>query len=356
MDDREARLDRYSFSRASNYLRCPRAYYYRYGRKLLPIYNSPYLTRGTLVHAGLEAATTAQFNGERGAAVESAAIARIFDENAEYKKDPFIAGLIEADPEFEDGIDEVGTLAENVCIRVIRTFDLGGDRWETITLNFKPLIEYDFEVEVQGVKIHCKVDWIVRDTETGLIYEADFKTRKSFTSQEDDEMNAQHPMYMYALRQHGIHVDGSMTWQIKASEPKVPKLNKPTKNKPVAMSRSAISSNWETYKEALVAADLDPAEYEEMEGKLSQFEQLDQMLRTETECKTIWDEYTDLLRLMHGEPESLIKTRVLNPRVCKGCEYRDLCMEEARGKDIPENEYRLFGVTTQEQRLAASDD
>lgn len=354
-DDQESRLERYSFSRAGSFLRCPKAYDYRYNQKLLPIYNAPYLTRGTLIHGGLEAATLAQFHGMRGQDVRDAACVRIGELIKEYMADPFITALLEAGDEnpTEDGglrgeMNGLAMLAGSITDRVIRKYELDGDRWETIVFDGKPLIEKDLCVEIAGLPVHCKVDWVVRDTQTGLVYETDFKTRKTFQSTEDDEWNAQHAMYMHALRLYGIHVDGSMTWQIRASEPKVPKLNKPTKKAPVAMARSAIASNWETYEAALLEAGLDPADYAEMEDKLSDFEQLDQTLRTEQECFNIWNDRIDLLyNMVEG---TLPKTRVLNPRTCKTCEYSELCMEQVRGHNIPESEYHLFGLTTREQR------
>ncbi len=366
-EDREARLERFSFSRGGSHLRCPKADDYRYNQKLLPMSDAFQLTRGTMIHAGLEAANRAQFAGERGEAVTKAALEKIEELHDGYLLDPFIAMLIEGDP--DDTENEAGEtlrneyhglmrLSQNVCERVIKKNGFDTGRWETIVYDNpghkqhgEPMIEFDMEIVVDGLPIHCKIDWVVRDTDTGLVYECDYKTRKQFTKYEDDEYNAQHPMYMYALAQYGVHVDGSMTFQIKAAVPNEPKLNKPTKKVPVAMSRTAIATDWKTYREALIKVDLDPADYLDMKDKLREFELVHPILRTPEECHSVWRDQTRLLLRLHKG--DLPTTRVLNPRTCKGCEYSELCMEELREKKIPENELHLFGLTSRQQRLDA---
>ena len=349
--DRESRLERYSFSRGGSYLRCPKAHDYRYGQKLLPMVDAFQLTRGTMIHGGLEAATLAQCGGARGKGVTTAAIDKIQEMHDEFLLDPFVAALAAESEELRNEYHGLMRLSQNVCERVIKKHGLDTGRWETVMLDGEPLIEFDMEIQVDGLPVHCKVDWVVKDTDTGLVYEADFKTRKQFTSESDDEYNAQHPMYMYALGQYGVHIDGSMTFQIKAAVPNIPKLNKPTKKVPVAMSRTAIASNWETYSQALLDEGLEPGDYLDMKDKLGKFEVMHMVLRTKEECHAIWRDQTDLLLAIHDN--DVPTTRVLNPRTCKGCEFKELCMEELRGHEITPNELHLFGLTNREQRRVA---
>lgn len=352
-DEREARLERYSFSRAATYLMCPKMHDFRYVQKLLPIRDNPYLTRGQLIHIGLENATKAHYQQYRGVDVIHAADAAILDKHKEQLNEPLLAALIDENPDIEDEFVQLMQLCQNIVKRVILAHGLDGDRWETIEYKGEPLIEYDFEVMFDGLAIHHKIDWVVYDNETKLVYEADFKTRKQFLKHEDDEYNAQHPMYMHALREHGIDVDGSMTWQIKAAEPKKPVMNKTVKKGVRSMSRTAIATDWKTYHAALIEEGLDPNDYLAMRDKLSSFEQLDQTLRTNEECANIWSEYALLLSLLRDITQGAVflpTPRALNPRTCKGCEYADLCMEQVRGHDIPESEYKLFGLSTRKQR------
>ena len=348
-EEREARLERYSFSRGSGYLRCPKANDYRYTQKLLPMRDAFQLTRGSMIHAGLEAATRAQFAGERGDHVCDAAVTKVAEFHDEYLSDPFVASLVEDSEELQDVYQALKELSQSVCVRVINAHGLNTDRWETVSLKGVPLIEYDMEIVVDGLPVHCKVDWVVEDTNTGLVYECDFKTKKQFARHEDDVFNAQHPMYMYALAQYGIHVDGSMTFQIKAAVPDIPTLNKPTKKAPKVMSRRAITTNWVTYHEALIAEDLDPEDYLDMRDKLGDFERMHPIQRTMGECAAIWRDQVGLLLAIRDKTVPV--TRVLNPLTCNRCEYNELCMEELRGHVVPENELGLFGLTSRKQRL-----
>jgi len=355
-----SRFDRKSYSTVSAYLRCGYAHHLQFVERLLPINPQLYLTRGTLIHHGLEYALLAQFIGVRGQEVNRLCLEAIQEKFDEHVSNPLVAALCEEEPSVHEELNEILLVSASVANRAVDRGQLNTGRWRTLTTEqdgvLVPLIEFDIAVHIlepHDFWFHAKVDWAAEDTETGFSWTVDFKTRKALQSVEDDETNAQHGVYMQLLRHFGIDLNGSITWQIRAAVPKLPKLNKPTKKAPKAMARSAISSDWETYSQALCDNGLDPDDYLDMKDKLSVFDTQSRMFRGEQETKGMFTEFLTAATWL--ESGKLPVLRAMNTYNCKDCKYKDLCMERLRGKDIPMEEMGLFGLSTPSTRGEVTD-
>jgi hypothetical protein len=100
------------------------------------------------------------------------------------------------------------------------------------------------------------------------------------------------------------------------------------------MSRVVISTDWETYKAALLEAGLDPALYAAMEAKLKPFEKLSFTFRSPTEVKATWDDYQDALEDWQTHRHRGPFFRSLNAHNCQGCVYKEPCTEALRDGDV----------------------
>lgn len=351
--DLPPRLERYSYSRVGAYHNCPYAYHLQFGEGLLPVTDPTPMTKGTLSHVGWEAAIRAQALGiEPSKIILEVAEIAISDTWQEWRDDPFREAIFAESPELRDDADKLLSDALAIVDRTVRRSGLLEGQWETCRdPNGKLMVEYDVAVEIVSpvyFVFHGKVDWVAKHVPTGYVYEIDFKNRKHLTPTEDDECNAQHGVYQHLLRTLGIDVRGGITYQIRAEVPKLPKLNKPTKANPKAMARSAISTDWDTYQAALIAEGLDPNDYQDMRDKLSDFERLSFTLRTPEEAEGMWSEFVGMASLMAQNKLPIF--RRMNPYNCKGCSYKDLCMERLRGKRPAESEMKFFGLTTRKDR------
>jgi hypothetical protein len=220
-------------------------------------------------------------------------------------------------------------------------------RWETITLCGKPLVEYEMEIDMGNWNFSGRLDWVARDAETGHIWLIDFKSRKQMQPVEADETNMQMGVYQHFLAAKGIELVGTCTWQIRAAVPAIPKTNKNG-----TISRSACATDWETYSQAVVNAGFSVDDYIEMKEKLQDFERFSFTYRTLTEAHAMWVEASKILHRMRAGDLPIF--RAMNALNCRGCIYKDICMETLRGNDVSEIIHLSFTTTEQRQNDSES--
>lgn len=216
---------------------------------------------------------------------------------------------------------------------------------------FEPvLIEHKFEIPIRGIKNRLIGYWdaIVRGHDGHLwLLEHKFPQQR-FRTEEHLELDGQIGTYQYAARRLGYQVVGTMYNQLLGRLPATPKINKDG-----SLSRAAVYTDWETYRDYAVKLDLNPDDYLEMKEKLVDFKffQRNHIFRPPVETRLfardmerrVWDMQASKKHIYRSE--SFI--------TCGRCPYRELCLEDLKGGDteyIIENQYEPK-ISREEERL-----
>lgn len=276
--------------------------------------DAPALQLGTLVHAGI----AAHLNQET-------VFAQI-----ELVTQNYIENLpVEIDT---DEVWERSHTAYEIVMRLVEWLE--PYTWETLHIpnperpeNGLALIEQTLTVPLFGehrFKFIC--DWAAQQNNINWL--VDFKTRKYLSSDEHEETGLQYLSYVHGLRALGVAIQGVRIVQIRSDLPAQPSLNKDG-----SMSRRKISTDWATYKQALIDQGLDPADYSEMQDKLdTQWFKMTELVFSDEEVDAAWNEIiVPAAREMieHRGPYY----RSMTPWNCRYCAYREVCLSELRGYD-----------------------
>lgn len=306
-----------SYSQLACWNSCKKKWAYNYKERLVPRVDRPRLDLGSAVHAGI-AFQLRNPNDPMGAAM---GVSEFVHEKLEKK-------LTEAEEEaLMDIGDRATKLAEALYANILEK------KYSTYYHQSEPMVECKLEsplpiVGWEGFKGY--IDWVAVEEATGHVWLVDFKVRSSFQAQEAEEYSVQMAIYMALMRERGIDVRGSISWQVRDTPPKDPKMT--TKG---TMSKAKIATTWQHYRDCLIREGLDPADYEEeMKPKCDEIEwfRLSRAYRADAEIRNIWNEVvlptaTSIMRPQHH-------TRNLVFMSCRGCSYNELCLEELRGGDV----------------------
>jgi hypothetical protein len=212
--------------------------------------------------------------------------------------------------------------------------------WETVIgPEDEPMVEWHFEREVPGIGLLTgDVDWVARHRPTGLVWLFDHKIRKTLTNALAEDYNIQMALYQHILQEdYGIEIAGSITNQVSSKMPGTPKLNKGG----LTMSRAAIDTDWATYERCLIEADLDPADYEDIQAKLAskRYFDLTRYFRSRTHTRNIWENIflpaaTRMRNALYtSAADPGINIRSMNSFRCRRCPYSPVCLAELRDHD-----------------------
>lgn len=272
-----------SFSQISEYQRCPFKWYLLYVEGIRPQRTDDALNLGSLVHAGLAFALTFYMSMDYNVSLGDmySVIADYFNQWKANNR-PESQMVIDMDGSWvEDdsrllSFDEIVDTAAIIVYRTVRFLDIPNN-WRVVVgqsldgkHNKVPYIEVPFELQANGYTFVGKIDAVLLNLRDNRTYLIDWKTRTSFEDDENnvitgEEFNEQMALYHYALSFYGVKVDGEVTYQIASKVPKKPEVLKSGK----AMSRANITSDWETYRAAVIEAGFDPNDYLDMQDKLS---------------------------------------------------------------------------------------
>lgn len=321
-------LDRpLSFSQISCFLTCRYQWYLRYVLGIRPKQRAAALELGDAVHRGM----AAFLSGEEPAEVLQA----WYDEA--------VRNLPISDAEVEDRLFKMKTDAEIILARAQQgLFD--AEYWSLTDKSGNPYVEAEFVVPVKGWKsgMVAKLDWVAYHPASKTTWVTDWKTRGYFTTDNDELANLQNVIYQYALAKKKIETDGTLTFQIKSTPPKQPKLNQNGE-----MSRAAIDCDWQTYQSALIENGLSPFEYQDMKAKLEdkEFVRLTRVVRSSDTVARIWRDVIEPIAaamaasVQHWqkypvESERIQMLRNLSPRTCSYCGVRPICHGNLNGWDV----------------------
>ena len=342
-----------SYSGIASYQRC------RHSWKLQNVYGlrTPLGTRpmdvGSATHAGIEHFLKGLGTAQAGV---DAWVAETLNKTLE-----------DAGDAVADHLEDVRLTAHQTTARVLREIEALG--LQTFT-KIEPLpVEVELQVKVPGWDAFAgHIDWIATDPQ-GRVWVVDFKTRSTFYAEDSEEVNLQNAIYQYLVSNvYGIIVDGTITFQVRSDRGREPKMNKNG-----TMSKAAIVCDWETYRAALVENGLDPADYTDMEDKLStvEFTRVLKATRTEKQLRTVWNTVVMPLAVEMARVRDRAMSddagdrtianrqaqRTLSQRTCSGCSVRDVCLNSLNGWDVQSHlarfDYRkpLVSLAAQEGTL-----
>lgn len=234
---------------------------------------------------------------------------------------------------------EIVRIAPELAKRALQEFDDLG--WETVEFDGRPAVEIDLYVPLPSEfgfdSFAMHLDWVCIDA-NDTIRLVDYKVRRTFMPEDSERFNFQHAVYAYGLWQHGVEVQGTVTYEIRNDLPSKPKVNKNG-----SISRSATKTDWPTYLATILENGQDPAEYLDMQEKLSDYKFTNPLhaYRTETELKNIWDTIViptarSIAReriIFRGDNEHQ-PVRNLKWINCQGCQFKDPCTQAISGDDV----------------------
>lgn len=306
-----------SYSQIASFLACRKKWHYEYVRELAPRITSAPMQLGTLVHADFEA--------------------RLREESSEEALTKILNAYFTSREMFDEEIDYARALADKATILGERAYDRFIEKYEPIihpTLG-KLMVEHGFKIPViDDYYMVGTIDTVVRERATGANWIVDHKVRKQLQPVENEEVNLQMATYQGAMLKEGIETVGSISHQIYHDLPSIPK-----RNQNGSFSKADIRSDWPTYREAVVAAGLNPEDYMDMAAKLAtkEFYRESKAYRNYMELDNTWNEILlpTIREMINTTP---YPTRAMSVWNCIGCRFRGLCTDELRGVDV---EYTL---------------
>lgn len=329
-----------SVSQLQSFMSCPKKWEYGYVENLTPRVERPYLSIGKLCHKGMQEAmrcmwenqgtTSPKDRSERALGVGLEAIEK---EWTEYMSSTMF--LEEEIPEQERILAD----ARSVFEQAFREFE--PEKYEVLTVwkhgKQVPALELHFKVPCAGSKgLHGFIDAILLDTQTNSVWCTDYKFRKSLSPDDEEAVNIQNAVYMYACAKLRIDVTGTMTWQhcnTPAADPAILKSGQ--------VSRAKIKTTWEHYKKFCLNMGIDPAPYaEEMSEKLADVEWFRPTYeyRNPITVTNIWKSIVVPASYAVKAAHTKAKKNGQNPRHmypwnCKMCQFKNLCLAELREHD-----------------------
>lgn len=221
--------------------------------------------------------------------------------------------------------------------RGLRDLDL--PRWQILHLKNKPLVEQKIWwpirgiTEVNGVRFYGTPDLVAKDRKEGGNWVLDNKVRDRFTSPDEEMFDLQLPTYQVglALQTPSIPTTGSIKFQIRAAVEAQPKLNKDG-----SMSRARIGTTWDVYRDALIKAKLNPADYQdEMQQKLDMpFFHAERIFRNDYMIRQLWEKVTVPLTKKFLRAKTFVRVMTSwGGTGCPSCWAREFCLAELKGED-----------------------
>lgn len=328
-------LNKLSVSSVALYQKCPRAYDLRYHQNLrrkastVGARDLGSAVHGILYHSLLHIHTKLNYRPITtgyGPIVELARALWAADNEPDYNVVDSYGNIVVDPADWDAMLDE----AEGISLRFLKKLDPIVNYRVMEDREGKPILEYHLDTDVMGYgRFVGIVDAVWQHVPTGTIELVDFKTTSRFKQWDEYQLDNQLIVYSRVLAvQTGVEADSLVYWQIRPVAPKTP-----TQNKDGSMSRRAITSDWETYKAALVAAGLDPDDYADMRAKLDADDAYwyAELVYTPSDrmVAAIWEQFLDNVQV-------IVDARRFPASVgynCRSCDFRDYCLAAFNGDD-----------------------
>ena len=300
-----------SASEIAVWKQCRQKWYWQYCLRLQPAVTHTKLAQGTMAHAGIEAALK---RDNVWIAVRKSSVQQRRSLN-----------LSLGDQVFEEELEEVNAVAACVSKWAVESLELSGINAHSTEVTWEQPLR-DGKRKMTGVTWNGRMDAILS---SGWGLEAKYVGR--FRSQESIDLSSQLAMYLLYLGAAQAGTPQLLYLQILNKMPAVPSVNKSG-----GMSRSQISTDWKTYREAVEDNGYDAADYLDMQEKLA--------------GKVFWREQVitrpaerlaeDRAALYDVSVDLMAKNKRIymcdSPFLCTSCQFKELCLESVRGRD-PQN-------------------
>ena len=286
-------MESISYSKLKDWKMCRQLYYYRHVEGLRPKKKSIPLYMGSILHDALKV-----FN-------EGGEWKEVLEEYAEEFKKLFVV-------EQEDLGDIVGD-AERIIEGYIRKW---GDPLPFVSIEEK-MMGIGF---TKGVDLTIKTDGIIEDNGLWLI---EHKSTKKFNSDQISLFNPQGILYLWGLREIGLKIKGIIWDYIRTKPPTIPKILKDG----TVSKKQSIDTNYDTYRNTVMAADCDIEDYADFLEMLKNREEV--FYR-----RTVLVIPEPTIRLVMADLKqtaieiSRLKnypTRNISTITCRGCQFRRVC-------------------------------
>lgn len=332
----EQEKKRISYSQMSCYKRCKKKWHYRYAQKLQPMQSARPLTLGKLIHMGMEC-----YYGDKDYVagmqeMHAENIQTLSNSNALYD-DEKIEYINNEQIYYEDAVEIM-----HRYVKYDTEDPLLPAGWKVVSLEEEFLVElltgYD--------QLYGFIDMVVED-DSGNIWGIEHKSGEQFFDVEQLSLNEQTSLYISVLKTHyGEKVRGMIYNLVRTKKPYSPKVNKNN-----SLSKSAIDTTWEVYLETILANNLDPADYYDMQMKLENNKFFDRayIYRTAQELNNFMDETSYIMEdIVNQDPDKCYRTPTRNCAWdCK--EFYELCIMESKGLDTSYYKEKAY-VTRQSGR------
>lgn len=331
---------RVSYSQIRMYRECRYKWYHYYelGLRTRGVIDLPRLHIGSLIHKGLEMAfllkwvnqTVKEGPEPNLKPISDESLERTISEGVEQYHQEYIEKLGEGvTDEHKLELEELADKATRIAIRAIYWLDLS--KYRVVTAGGEPLVENKLTMPQEHWEAFTgRLDVVLEEVSSGNVYLTDAKCRETFQTYDNEETNEQFPIYQKFLKRLDVDISGVLTWQIKTREPKLPEMTQKG-----TLSRKKITTDWETYLQAIDACGFSPDDYEGVREWASkvEFQRFNRNYRSEVEVENIWrgiDATTEEMRRV-----DLPIYRNLRPGFsgCHDCMMRELCLTELRGGD-----------------------
>jgi RecB family exonuclease len=249
------------------------------------------LTRGIMIHAGMEA-------GFIGQSIEQL----IQDACAEQEQKGLSA---------EQKVRLSGLYNDSVQVARDALAWLPVGDWEPVRgADGAPMAEARLELPLDGWKSWIGfADLVAVHKPSGGVYVVDYKTRGQFEQEDADRFNTQFLLYSKALAEMGIHVDGSILFEIKPTPPR--------------RARSVSGHDDGRITSVRTSAD----------GRF----RLTPTFRPKTLVDNYWDDFrrqaAEMARTT-AQPVEQWSYRNMSSFGCKTCDFQTLCLGELHGHDV----------------------
>lgn len=197
---------------------------------------------------------------------------------------------------------------------------------------YTPLVvEQEFSVKIPGIKRTVDGIWdsIVRDPYGDLWLFEHKWVSQSFRTEDQIDLDVQLGVYHYAALKSGYPIKGIIYNQILAKPLKRPKLTQKGD-----MSRADIRCTWEVYQDELLRHGLDPDFYLDMKDKLAnkEFFRRYKKYRSPQEVVSFVEDLKSKIKDISRKKVYVYMTE--NRINCTMCQFRELCLERVRGRDV----------------------
>jgi hypothetical protein len=306
-----------SASEIAVWKQCRQKWYWQYLLRIEPAVTHTKLAQGTMAHAGIAAALS-------GESVEIAVTKSAMDLSRSL--------LLSVDGEQIDTTqadDEINTIS--ACVKK-------WNRESGIREGALIASEVEWEVPVRagrrrlpGVTWNGRMDALIAVGESGEKWGLEAKYVGRFRSEESVELSSQLAMYLLFMQEQKVGISQPprlIYLQILNKMPAVPSVNKTG-----SISRSQTNTDWDTYREAVVANGYNPEDYSDMREKLAgkRFWAEQVVTRSENrlaeEREALYDVTAEIMQK---------RKRIYmcdSPFLCQSCQFRDMCLETVRGRD-----------------------